>query len=176
MSGGNAALLLEDAHKAEAICFEAIRLLRQIDDRWSLAWALSSLGHASLQLGKTEQARASFDECIRFAREIGNPGALLSTMLGVAILSATRFQNRANATEDSSSLLNAIRLLGAIPAQNENVHMFFWLGWWSEVHQNAVRSTRNDMDEETWQKAYSEGKALSMQQALEVALHELDYH
>jgi predicted ATPase len=173
MSGGNTALILGDAHKAEAICFEAIHLLRQIDDQWSLAWALNGLGHASLQLGKTDQARASFDECIKFARDIGNPGALISTILGVAILSATQFQNRGNAEGDSSSLLGAIRLLGAIPSLNETVHMFFWLGWWAEVHQKAVLLTRNCLDEEAWQKAYSEGKTFSMQQALEVALHEL---
>jgi hypothetical protein len=134
------------------------------------------LGHTSLQLGKWEQARLNFEECIACARDIGNPGALISTLLGVAILSATQFQNQANAEgEDPSSLLNSIRLLGAIPALNENVHMFFWLGWWAEVHEKAVLLTRNCVDEEIWQKAYSEGEVFSMQEALEVALQELDH-
>jgi predicted ATPase len=173
MSGGNVTLFLGDAHQAEATCFEAIRLLRQIDDRWSLAWALNGLGHASLNLSKIEQARASFEECITFARDIGNPGALISTLVGVAILSTRLFQDQANAKEDSSSILNAVRLLGAIPALNQNVHMFFWLGWWAEVHEKAVLWTRNAIVEETWKKAYAEGEALSMQQALAIALQEL---
>jgi hypothetical protein len=173
MSGGNAILIYGDADKAEAICFEAIRLLRQIDDRWSLAWALNGLGHASLQLGKLEQARASFDKCIAFALDIGNPGALISTILGVAILSTTLFQSQVNRVEDTSRLLNVVRLLGSIPALNENVHMFFWEGWWAEVHEKAALLTRSALEEEAWKETYAEGKTLSMQQAAEIAMQEL---
>lgn len=174
MSGGNTALIVGDAQKAEAICFEAISLLREIDDKWSLAWGLNGLGHASLQLGKLEQARVSFEECIAVARNIGNPGALISTMLGTAILATIQFQNQDPVRETAPGLANTVRLLGAIPTLNQNVHMFFWLGWWSDVYEQAVAQTRSVMgDNETWEKALAEGKTLSMQQALAIALQEL---
>ncbi len=173
MSGGNTALIMGNPQNAEALCFEAIGLLREVDDQWSLAWGLNSLGHASLQLGKLEQARASFEECIAVARNIGNPGATISTLLGIAILATTRFQNQAHTKEPDPGLINAVRLLGAIPALNQSVHMVFWLGWWSEVHERAVLQARRVMDDATWEKTFAEGAALTMQQAAAIALQEV---
>jgi tetratricopeptide (TPR) repeat protein len=176
MSGGNIALIAGDLQKSEAICLEAISLLKQIDDKWSLAWGLNGLGHASLSLGKLDQARASFEECLSVARNIGNPGAQISALLGVAILAATPYLHQSNREKRASSLINAIRLLGAIPSLNQNVHMFFWFGWWSGVYEQIVDQVRTAADRDTGENAFAEGAGLSMQQALAIALHELQSH
>ena len=173
MSGGNIALIAGNPQKAEEICLEAIGFLRQIDDNWSLAWGLNSLGHAALQLGHLEVARASFEECIAVASNIGNPGALIATTLGVAILAAMPFQNQPDAKQSTPSLINAVRLLGAIPALNQNIHMFFWLGWWSGVYERAVAQLHSLTNNEVWEKAFAEGEKLSLQQAVSTALQEL---
>ncbi|HJS17940.1 MAG TPA: DUF4062 domain-containing protein [Anaerolineales bacterium] len=176
MSGGNSALIAGDPHKSESICSEAISLLKQIDDKWSLAWGLNGLGHASLHLGKLDQARSSFEECLSVARNIGNPGAQISAILGVAILAATPYLNHAGGEVHASSLINAIRLLGSIPGLNQNVHMFFWFGWWSGVYEQTVGQVRAAVDHDTWENAFAEGGGFSMQQALAIALHELQSH
>ena len=174
MSGGNTALITGSPEEAQAIASEAIGLLREIDDKWSLAWGLNSLGHAALQLGHLEVARASFEECIVVARNIGNPGALIASFLGTAMVAARRFQQSAvNGKEKTASLINAIRLLGAIPSLNQNLHMFFWLGWWRDVYEQTLAQVRVLASEETWEKAFTEGGALSMQQALVLAMQEL---
>jgi tetratricopeptide (TPR) repeat protein len=174
MSGGNTALITGSPEEAEAIASEAIGLLREIDDKWSLAWGLNSLGHAALQLGHLEVARASFEECIVVARNIGNPGALIASFLGTAMVAAKRFQqSTVNGKEETASLINAIRLLGAIPSLNQNLHMFFWLGWWRDVYEQTLAQVRALTSEEAWEKAFAEGGGLSMQQALGLATQEL---
>ncbi len=175
MSGGNSAMIAGSPEKAEAICYEAIRLLREIDDKWSLAWGLNALGHAALQLDHLEVARASFEECISVARNIGNPGALIASLLGAAMI-ATRLsqkQTDKNGKEQTSSLMNAVRLLGAVPALNQNIHMFFWVGWGSDVYERAVAQVREMTNNETWETAFAEGRTLSMQQAQTIAIQEL---
>jgi len=82
-------------------------------------------------------------------------------------------QPAVNGKEETSSLVNAIRLLGAIPSLNKNLHMFFWLGWWRDVYEQAVAQVRALTTDETWEKAFIEGETLSMPQALAIALQEL---
>jgi predicted ATPase len=175
MSGGNTALITGSPEEAEAIASEAISLLREIDDRWSLAWGLNSLGHAALQLDHLEIARASFEECIVVARNIGNPGALIASFLGAALVAAKLFQKQSTVSgkKETSSLLNAIRLLGAIPVLNKNLHMFFWVGWWRDVYEQAAAWVRGLTTPEAWARALAEGGTLSMQQAVAIATQEL---
>ena len=175
MSGGNSAMITGSPEKAEAICYEAIRLLREIDDKWSLAWGLNALGHAALQLDHLEVARTSFEECITVARNIGNPGALTASFLGAAMVATRLFQKQLdeNGKEQTSSLMNAICLLGAIPSLNQNLHMFFWVGWWRDVYEQAIAQVRGMTTDETWKRAFAEGGMLSMQQAQAIALQEL---
>jgi len=172
MSDGNIALITETPQKAQPIYSEAISLLREIDDKWGLAWGLNGLGHASLQLGQVDLARASFEECIAVARTIGNPGALISSLLGAAILAAMPFKNGPDAKEPGLSLISAVRLLGAIPPLSQNSHMFFWMGW-HEIYQRAVAKVREIAGAEIWEQAFAEGQTLSMPQAVALALQEL---
>src|ERR1044071_8635325 len=155
MSGGNSAMIAGSPEKAEAICYEAIKLLREIDDKWSLAWGLNALGHAALQLDHLDVARASFEECIDAARNIGNPGALIASFLGTAIMAGELFQKKqaTNGEEQSLRLTNTIRLLGAIPTLNQNLHMFFWVGWWGDVYQQALAQIRGMTTDEVWERA-----------------------
>jgi hypothetical protein len=122
-----------------------------------------------------EVARASFEECITVARNIGNPGALIASLLGAAMAATKLLQKQPdeNGKEQASRLMNAICLLGAIPSLNQNIHMFFWVGWGSDVYEQAIGQLRGMTNEETWERAFAEGGALSMQQALSIALQEL---
>jgi hypothetical protein len=178
MSGGNSALLTRSPEEAEALCSEAIGLLREIDDKWSLAWGLNALGHAALQLDHLEVARASFEECIAVARNIGNPGAMIACLLGAAIVAIRLFQKQSmgNGKEVTPSLVNAVRLLSAIPSLNQNLHTFFWLGWWRNVYEQTTSQAKALTPDEIWKQAFAEGEMLSMQQAVTLALEELQVH
>jgi len=63
--------------------------------------------------------------------------------------------------------------LGAIPSLNKNIHMFFWVGWSRDIYERAIAQIREMAADETWEKAFAEGAALSMQQAVAIALQEL---
>jgi len=63
--------------------------------------------------------------------------------------------------------------LGAIPSLNQNLLLFFWVGWWGDVYEQTVAQVKGLTSDENWEKAFAEGGALSMQQALAIALQEL---
>jgi hypothetical protein len=69
--------------------------------------------------------------------------------------------------------MNAVRLLGAIPSLNQNIHMFFWVGWGNDVYEQAVARTREMTTDKAWERAFAEGSALSMPEALAIAVQEL---
>ena len=173
ISEGNLALVTGIPQKAEPVYDEAISLLREIDDKWGLAWGLNGLGHASLQLDQVDLARSSFEEGIAVARNIGNPGALLASLLGTAILAARPSQSMSGKKSPIPSLINAIKLLGAIPALTQNSHVLFWIGW-RELYEQAVAKIHAIAAEDIWAKAFAEGQALTMAQAATLALRELD--
>ncbi len=75
--------------------------------------------------------------------------------------------------EQPSRLMNAVRLMGAIPSLNQNIHMFFWVGWGNDVYEQAVARSREMTTNETWESAFAEGGTLSMQEALAIAVQEL---
>jgi len=89
------------------------------------------------------------------------------------MMKSSGFQNQAGRKKHAPSLVNAVRLLGVIPALNQNVHMFFWLGWWREVYERAIAQLRAITSQKTWEKAFAEGEALSLRGAVAIALQEL---
>lgn len=173
MADGNTALVAETPEKAESIYTEAISLLKEIDDKWSLAWALCGLGHAALQLHKPELARPNLEECFAVARNIGNPGATIAALIGAAIYAASPFEGKPASDNPAPSVLNTIRLLGAIPPLNVKAHMYYWAGW-NALYQRALANARQLTVDTLWEKAFAEGMSLSMQEAVGIALHELN--
>jgi hypothetical protein len=53
--------------------------------------------------------------------------------------------------------------------------MFFWPGW-HEIYERANAQVRAIAGEAIWEEAIAEGERLSMQQALALALEELQSH
>jgi len=41
--------------------------------------------------------------------------------------------------------------------------MFFWLGWWRDVYEQTLAQVGEMTTDETWERAFAEGGALSMQ-------------
>ncbi|HXD10641.1 MAG TPA: hypothetical protein VN653_11310, partial [Anaerolineales bacterium] len=89
-----------------------------------------------------------------------------------AILAARQTHSAHDEPAPTPGLINAIRLLGALPSLTQSSHMLFWTGW-REIYERAVARIHDVADKETWAKAYTEGQGLTLAQAVAIALQEL---
>ena len=90
-----------------------------------------------------------------------------------AVLPAKTLRRSTGEKSPIPSLINATKLLGAIPALTQNSHVLFWVGW-RELYEQAVAKIHAVAAEDIWSNAFAEGQALTMAQAATLALHELN--
>jgi DNA-binding CsgD family transcriptional regulator/tetratricopeptide (TPR) repeat protein len=155
-------LLLEgDYERGAALNEEAAALLREHGYKGgSLELTLDNLGWAALMQGGHERARTSYEECLMLCKELGNKWVASDSLEGLACISAA---------EGTSE--RAARLFGATETLREAVGYQYIPeeDAWREPYLAAARSR---LDERAWDKAWAEGRAMSMEQAIEYALSE----
>ncbi|CRK56366.1 hypothetical protein [Alloactinosynnema sp. L-07] len=67
------ALLAGDAQRALDLGLDSLAGSRRFDDRWAIAMAATTVGHARMAEGQVERARTAFDEAAKVFHDIGNP-------------------------------------------------------------------------------------------------------
>jgi predicted ATPase/DNA-binding SARP family transcriptional activator/DNA-binding CsgD family transcriptional regulator len=125
-----------------------------------LELVLDNLGLAALLQGDHERARTSYEESLVLCKELGNMWIASESLEGMACISAA---------EGTSE--RAARLFGATETLREAVgyQQIPEEDAWREPYLAAARSR---LDEASWQEAWAEGRAMSMEQAIEYALSE----
>jgi non-specific serine/threonine protein kinase len=161
LSLGYTLLLEGDYERGAALNEEAAALLRERGYKGgSLELALDNLGWAALMQGDHERARTSYEECLILCKELGNKWIASQSLEGMACISAA---------EGTSE--RAARLFGAAEALREAV------GYQQVPKEDAWRepylaAARSQLDEASWEEAWAEGRAMSMEQAIDYALSE----
>jgi tetratricopeptide (TPR) repeat protein len=173
MSSGQIAIVRGDLVNAHSILLEVEALLRQTCDHWSLTWALNDLGHITLREGTLDQAAAYFLEAINLARVMGNLRAFIILLAGSAALIVSRLnEHQDDQSLVSSDLTTAGRLCGATESYIGNPGIF---GWYDSkmLYDADISQVRSSMDEDSWDKAYSEGQRMPLEEAVELAVQSL---
>jgi predicted ATPase/DNA-binding SARP family transcriptional activator/DNA-binding CsgD family transcriptional regulator len=154
-------LLFEGEYeRGAALSEEAAALLRERGYTGGLEGDLGNLGLARLLQSDNERARISFQEGLILCKELGNKLDASGSLDGLACISATE-----GAAE------RAARLFGAGEALREAI---------GHVHvpeeaallEPYLATVRSQLDEASWQGAWEEGRAMSMDQAIDYALSE----
>ena len=169
-------------------------MARQLDDKWAVATAMVLLGHASLTEGNYEDARSLFEETVALNREIGDgygaAGALkLLAQVAIAEGQALRavemvretmplWQDTGFTTEliESAEILaiayaalgwseRAVRILAAADARRTSLRYFVWPSA-RPARQQLLAELAAALGEERFDALWSEGQALSLEQAL----------
>jgi DNA-binding CsgD family transcriptional regulator/Tfp pilus assembly protein PilF len=154
-------LLESDFERGATLSEEAEVLYRERGYKGGLEYALDNLGWAALLQGNHDQAGTYFEESLRLCLELGDRLTALESLEGVAcIFGAEGLAER------------AAGLFGAAEALREGV------GSEHIPEEDALRepylaTIRSRLDEVTWQAAWAEGLAMSMEQAVEYALSEV---
>jgi len=125
-----------------------------------LSDALNSLGWVALLRGDSERARALYAESIRAQREIGAKVTAPENLLGLACVAAARGETE-----------RAARLFGASEALPEAMGAPLEPGEIA-LQEPYLSAARSQLDERSWQEAWAEGRAMTLEDAISYALEE----
>jgi predicted ATPase/class 3 adenylate cyclase len=139
--------------------FEAcIPLFTELRDRHRLAMVHSELAHLERRQGHFAQAKPFYRETIQEWQKIGHRAAIAHELECFAFI--------AKAQEEDQ---RAAHLFGAAEILRENINIPMMPTERPE-YDREVNDLRANMDEAAFSKAWAEGRALTMEQAIEYAL------
>ncbi len=179
---------------------ESLRLLRASGERWGIAYALVWLGDTWFRMGEIERAATSWEESLRLTQELGDYSLLAWSLGGLADVARLRREyNRAIAMFKESLKLyrelgnkseppftlealglaaaamgeseHAARLWGAAAAWREAINEPLSLTYQRD-YAASVTLARTQLGEEAYASAWSEGHAMSPEQAIALAFEE----
>src|SRR5215217_7693679 len=154
-------LLFEGDHeRGAALSEEAAALLRERGYTGGLEGILGNLGWARLLQSDIERCRGSHRERLTLCKELGNKLDASDSLEGLACISAAEGAGE-----------RAARLFGAGEALREAVG-FAQLPAEAALREPYLATVRSQLDEASWRAAWGEGRAMSMEQAIEYALSE----
>ena len=146
-----------DYERAAVLLTESLALLREAGGKWGIAYALRNVGRVSLRQSDYERAAASFTESLVLCRQVGDRWVTEECLEGLASLASAQGHYEP-----------AARLFGAAEVWREV------LGQASPrdraYHDKCVASTRTALSDVTFTAAWTEGRAMTLEQAIEYAL------
>lgn len=155
---GNAWFRLGDIERASSEWEASLRLTRELGDNSLMAWSLGGLGDVARLRREYNRAIEMFKESLKLNREVGNkldtPYTLEALGLAVAALGKSE---------------HAARLWGAAASWREAINEPLPLTF-QEDYAASINHARTQLGEEAYASAWSEGYAMSPEQALALAL------
>ena len=184
--------------RAAELYRESLALYRELGDKRNIARSLRFLGHTELMQGNYERAEALYEEVLALAREgrfknsiafallylgqvAGYQGdysratALLKESLvlirelGVRWAIDWPIESLAGVAGEQGQLERAARLYGAVEALREAINVPAPIFFRFE-HDPNVAAVRAGLGEDTFEAARAEGRAMTMEEAIEFAL------
>jgi len=146
---------------------EACRLFRAVGDGHALAWAVSSLGFALLSVGDHRRAMGLFEETLELGRRYENPTLALLYLAGAAGV-VTLGSEDLPPEERVRARLRAARLFGAVDELFRELGVAMWQAFVS-TSDELLAAARAGVDPEAWDAAFAEGRAMSLERAIEYA-------
>jgi len=194
--------LHRDGREEEAIesLEESLRLLRATGERWELAYALVWLGDTLFRMGDIERAATNWEESLRLTQELGDHFVMAWSLGGLADVTRVRgdYKRATGMFKESLSLYQssgdkhgppyslealglvavalgdakrAARLWGAASAWREAINEPLPPPYQRD-YAASITQARNQLGEEGYASAWSEGHAMSPEQAIALALEE----
>jgi predicted ATPase len=157
---GDLAYFEENYPLARKLHERALAEQTELGDKWSIPSSLRMLGCIALRLGEYDRAAALLRESLTFCLEQGIRVFIFLTISGLAGVTAAR-----------GDAERAARLFGASRAMWQAAGGKLYGNYLAEMDRD-VAAARAQLDEETWQKAWQQGQAMTPEQAIGYALVE----
>jgi predicted ATPase len=149
-----------DFASAYALHQESLAIYRALDEKCGMAIATGNLGHVAMHLGRLDEARAWQAESLQLFNAVGDKDGLTECLERFAIL--------ANA---NSNFRRAAQLFGAASVLRKEAGISLALADQAE-YDRELRATRARLDAATFDAEWRAGQALTLGQAMELALSE----
>ncbi|HLO14763.1 MAG TPA: tetratricopeptide repeat protein [Anaerolineales bacterium] len=149
-----------DYTAARVLHEESLALFRDLEDKRNIAMSLSLLGVMEGYLGNNATARILHEESLMLYRELGDKKNIAESLPGLAAV----------AQADGRSQL-ATKLLGAVEALLEHIDARLDPIERADFDR-TLAAARAQLDEAAFAKAREEGRAMTLEQAIEFALKE----
>lgn len=174
-SWGEMALLQGDYAAAQTRMEASLAGFRAAGNKRGIALELHNLAYVAQHRGAAGQMAASFAESLTLWQEIdsGVGNGVVACLAGFAAAAVhSHASGGTGPTEQGrQGSLRAARLLGAVEALCVAHGLRLWHAWRVEVDSNHVLA-RTLLDETTWDVAWAEGQAMTLEQAIAFALRE----
>jgi predicted ATPase/class 3 adenylate cyclase len=150
--------LLDDLDVARDLHEQELRAARSLGNRRIVARALAQLAVVAVDQGRVDDAFAMLEEAARIDREVGE-------MVELAV-DLSRFAHALAATDRARA---AATLLSSSEAFRAEIGATF-LPWAVKMNARTLAAIRSQIDEAAFAEAWEQGRALSVDQAVAMAL------
>jgi non-specific serine/threonine protein kinase len=146
--------------RAKALGGQGLAYARQVADPWLISFALYGIAQRAKMRGDLRDAAESYRESLAQTRPITLPWGTNVCLIGLADIACA-----------SGDHARAARLLGAADHINRTIGISL-IPRVQEDHDRGVLAARTAMGADVFEKAYAEGRAMTLEQAIEYALAE----
>jgi predicted ATPase/class 3 adenylate cyclase len=152
---GNARYFSHDYVAARPLLEEAEALNRKLDDQFGLGWTMHTLGLVALNLSDLERARRAWSEAIRLFEAAGDVPGLVLELDNMSVLSRM-----------DGEPMRAARLAAA----SSTYQATSGTGLAHLLREQEGRTGREGLTDQEAAKAWAEGQAMTLEQAVAYAL------
>jgi predicted ATPase/DNA-binding SARP family transcriptional activator/DNA-binding CsgD family transcriptional regulator len=149
-----------DLERATVVSEVAVAMLRKQKHRSFLADALDNLGWAALLRGDPEQARTLYAESLGLRQEVGDKLSTPETLEGLACEAGARGE-----VERAAKLLGAAQMLNEVIGHQQEAGA-------RALQEPYLDAARSRLSEAEWGVAFTEGRNMGLEEAVEYALSE----
>jgi DNA-binding CsgD family transcriptional regulator len=153
-----------DHEQVEVLLSESLSLHRDLGDDRGVGICLSIMGVAALERGDPERAALHEEELLRWARETQEKVAIVYGLMVMAGVAVSRGEPPARAARLWGAEEALRQAIGFPVSPYDRAHYDY------EGYQSDARTLLSD--EASWEAAWSEGRAMTPEQAIEYALSE----
>lgn len=154
---GEIARIEDDYPAARSFYEKSLALRRKLGDTRGMTATLLNLGFVALYLGDDRLATTYFEESLPLTQKLENPSDIAISLAGFAGVFARQGQPE-----------RAARLFGAVEALNEAIRSHLEYIDRIEIERN-IAVARTQLDEATFAAAWAEGRAMTLEQAIDDA-------
>jgi len=148
--------------RAKRLAERGLAVSREIGERQATTSALYTLAVLAQTEGEDERARDLFEEGLKLSAELGNEADIAHCLEGLASIYG-----------GEGKIVRAARLWGAEETLLEKLEDTVYTYVPDRaLHRSQVAAARSKLDEASWTAAWTEGRVMSLEQAVEYALEQ----
>jgi predicted ATPase/DNA-binding CsgD family transcriptional regulator len=147
-----------DAQRAKELCEESLAMRRALLYKGGCAHTLTVLGRIALDQGEYERSTACYQESLTLRQETGEKEGIATALEGLAAV--TGMQGQPVCAARLSGAASSLRTLLGAPLPPIDRHSY----------EQTVAALRAQLDEPTFLNAWTEGQAMTLEEAIAEAV------